>query len=185
MIYLSRHGLDDERYVGGYSDVSLTKEGIKQVKLIIPKLKELNIKSIYTSDITRAIETTKIINKELKLKVIQDKNLRELDKGNLNGKDKKLLTKEEYLNLHTRDINEKIGNGESMIDLYKRVRELLINGYFNDKDLSLLVTHRGFINMLYFILNDIDLSLDKEKFNVTHASVHELDIKNKRIRKLF
>ena len=57
MIYLSRHGLDDERYVGGYSDVSLTKEGIKQVKLIIPKLKELNIKSIYTSDITRAIET--------------------------------------------------------------------------------------------------------------------------------
>ena len=72
-----------------------------------------------------------------------------------------------------------------MIDLYKRVRELLINGYFNDKDLSLLVTHRGFINMLYFILNDIDLSLDKEKFNVTHASVHELDIKNKRIRKLF
>ena len=31
MIYLMRHGKDDERYVGGYSDVDLTREGQRQV----------------------------------------------------------------------------------------------------------------------------------------------------------
>ena len=32
MIYLLRHGLDDESKIGGWSDVSLTEDGIKQVK---------------------------------------------------------------------------------------------------------------------------------------------------------
>ena len=32
MIYLLRHGLDNEDYIGGWSNVDLTKEGIKQVK---------------------------------------------------------------------------------------------------------------------------------------------------------
>lgn len=185
MIYLIRHGLDDERYVGGYSDISLTEEGIRQIKNVIPKIKELPINKIYTSDIKRAIETTNIINNELDIQIIKDKNLRELDKGLLNGKRKDLLTKEEFDNLHTNNINERISNGEAMTDLYNRVKDLLLNNYFDDKDNSLLVTHRGFINMLYFILNDIELSMDKERFGVTHSSVHELDIKNSKIKKLF
>ena len=31
MIYLMRHGQDDENYIGGWSDVSLIPEGIVQV----------------------------------------------------------------------------------------------------------------------------------------------------------
>ena len=46
MIYLMRHGLDDERYVGGFSDVSLIDEGIEQVKNNRIKLTSLNIKRI-------------------------------------------------------------------------------------------------------------------------------------------
>lgn len=184
MIYLLRHGLDDEDYVGGYSNISLTSEGINQVKQVIPKLKKLNINKIYTSDIKRALETTNIINSNLKLPIQIDKNLRELDKGNLNGKKKDTLTELELHNLKTKDINEKIGNGEALVDLYNRVKNLLISGYFTDKDKALLVTHRGFINMLYYILNDVELDYDKEKFDVTHASIHELDIKNKIIKKV-
>lgn len=32
MIYLLRHGLDDETKIGGYSNVSLTNEGIIKTK---------------------------------------------------------------------------------------------------------------------------------------------------------
>ena len=32
MIYLVRHGLDDENYIGGWSDVDLIDEGIKQIE---------------------------------------------------------------------------------------------------------------------------------------------------------
>ena len=39
MIYFLRHGLDDERYVGGYSNVGLTKEGIIGVRESSIKLK--------------------------------------------------------------------------------------------------------------------------------------------------
>ena len=43
MIYFLRHGLDDERYVGGYSNVGLTKEGIIGVRESSIKLKGYNI----------------------------------------------------------------------------------------------------------------------------------------------
>lgn len=185
MIYLLRHGLDDENYVGGYSNISLTQEGYNQLDYIIPKLEKLNIKKIYTSDIKRTIDTSNYINQELNLQINIDKNLRELDKGNLNGRLKSSLSNEEIMNLNTTNIDETIGNGESMRDLYNRVKKLLNEGYFNDKDLSLIVTHRGFINILYFILNDINLSMNKGQFNVTHGSMHALDINKKRIKKLF
>lgn len=185
MIYLLRHGMDNEEYVGGYSNISLIEEGYKQLDSAIPKLKTLNLTKIYTSDIKRTIETTNYINQTLKLTIIKDKRLRELDKGLLNGKLKNTLSIEEYRNLNTSNVDEKIGNGESMKDLYNRVSKLIERGYFDNKDLALIVTHRGFINMLYFLLNDIELSTNKEQFNVTHGSIHELDINKKRIRKIF
>lgn len=184
MIYLLRHGLDDERYVGGYSDVSLIEEGIKQVEKSIPIIKNLNINKIYSSDVKRAIDTAKIVNIN-NYPIIVDSNLRELDKGLLNGKNKELLTDEESINLNTNNIYEKIGNGEALIDLYNRVKKLLDNGYFLDKDNCLIVTHRGFINMLYYILNNIKLDYDKEKFGVEHASLHELDLDKKIIRRKY
>ena len=52
------------------------------------------------------------------------------------------------------------------------------------KDNTLLITHRGVINMLYFILNDISLNMDKKQFGVLPASVHELNKNNKSIKKV-
>ena len=186
MIYLMRHGKDDEAYVGGHSDLGLTEEGIKQIEEIIPFIKKyLNIDKIYTSDIKRAIETTDIINKELELDVIVDSNLRERDKGLLTGKLKEDLTEEEYNNLHTNDINEKMIGGESMKDYYDKVLSLYESGYFDDKDNYLIVTHRGLINMLYVILNDDELTTHKKKYHVAHGSIHAFDLKTKTINRIY
>ena len=186
MIYLLRHGLDDENFIGGHSNVPLTETGINQVKESASYIfNNLDIKRIYTSDIKRAQESAEIVNKLLNKEIVTDKNLRELDKGLLTGRDKKTLTKEELDNLNTKDINEKISCGESMQDLYNRVTNLLKNNYFTDKDKSLIVTHRGFINMLYYYLNNEELTMNKELYGVDHASVHKLDIKNKKIEKVF
>ncbi len=186
MIYLLRHGLDDERYVGGHSDVALTSEGIKQVEKSAFYIKNnLNIKKIYTSDVLRARQTTNIINKYLNVDVIIDKNLRELDKGLLTGKLKDNLTEKEKNNLHTKDINEKIIGGESMQDFYDRIITLFKNGYFSDKDNSLIVTHRGVINMLYYYLNKDPLTMDKKKYNVIHGSIHELDLESRFIKRIY
>lgn len=184
MIYLVRHGLDDESYIGGWSDIDLIDEGVKQIEnsreFIINNLK---IKRIITSDIKRAMSTAQIINKQLELPLEIDRNLRELDKGYYTGVKKDSLTKEEKEFIKNITIYDIYPNGESMKGFYERIVKIiptLIN-YEN----SLVVTHRGVINMIYYYLNNIDVDMNKERFNVTHGSVHELDLNNKKIRRIY
>ncbi len=184
MIYLLRHGEDDETYIGGHSDVALTNNGILQIQKIADELKNSNYKidRIISSDIKRAKQTAEIVNKDFKLPVEYTTMLRELDKGKLNGM---LVTEAnkvypEYEDVS--DINLVYPDGESMKTFYERIKRDV------DKilalDNSLIVTHRGVINMLYFILNNIEPNMDKKQFGVTHASFHELDPVNKVIRKI-
>ena len=184
MIYLLRHGEDDETYIGGHSDVALTNDGIVQIQKVANELKNSNYKidRIVSSDIKRARQTTEIVNNDLNLPVEYTEMLRELNKGKLNGM---LVTKAnilypEYEDLT--DINLVYPDGESMITFYERIKRDV------DKilalDNSLIVTHRGVINMLYFILNNMEPNMDKKQFGVTHASFHELDPINKVIRKI-
>ena len=184
MIYLLRHGLDDERYIGGWSDVDLIDEGILQVnnsaKYIIDN--NLKIKKIISSDVTRAVTTTNIVNEMLKVNVFYTKDLRELDKGVYTGKLKESLSKDELSFINNMNVYDKYPNGEAMIDLYRRMQRYLLN--IKDGNV-LLVTHRGVINMFYYILNDIPLDMNKERFNVSHASIHEMDINKKLIRRIY
>jgi probable phosphoglycerate mutase len=190
MIYLLRHGLDDERFIGGHSDVDLIEEGVLQIEKSAMYIKDnLNIRGIISSDVKRCVTSSNIVNEILDSSVLVklDSSLRELDKGILTGCDRSLLTKceKEILNRGNTDINFCYPNGESMIDLYNRINLLVNDGYFLDKDCFLLVTHRGVINMLYFIFNNEKLMLNKEKFMVEHGSIHELDITNKKIKRIY
>lgn len=181
MIYLVRHGLDDERYIGGWSDVDLVEEGKIEVEKIARFIKEnnLDINKIYSSDIKRALTTTEIINKYLNLEVEKASIYRELDKGDLTGK-----LKENYnLRKYNTNLDLKYPNGESYREFYERIKELYYKEIIN-LDNVLIVTHRGVINMIYTILNNDPLSLDKEKYGVTHASLHELDRNKKKIKKI-
>ena len=58
MIYLLRHGLDDESFIGGWSDVDLISAGIKQVENTRDYIvdNKLLINNIISSDIKRAKE---------------------------------------------------------------------------------------------------------------------------------
>lgn len=184
MLYLIRHALDDERFVGSWSDVSILESEKSKVEEQAKYIKEnLKISKIYSSDIKRALETAEIINKELNLEIIKDSNLREQNKGIITGKLKETLPKEELDLLTNQQIDTKFPEGETLIDLYNRIKDYLeeMKKYENN---SLVVTHRGVINMIYFILNDIPLDMDKKKFNVDHLSIHELDIKNNIIRRI-
>lgn len=184
MIYLLRHGLDDERYIGGYSDIGLIEEGKKQVKKTTKFILDNNLKidRIVSSDIKRAVETTQIVNDKLNVKLIYEPYLRELNKGDLNGilKDDAKLIYPEYINIQS--IYKRYPNGESMEDFYLRIKKVI------DKiltlDNSLIITHRGVINMIYYILNEIPVDMEKERFDVTHASIHELNVKEKTIRRI-
>ena len=184
MLYLIRHAMDDESYVGSWSNVEILESEKNKVSKQGRYIKDnLNISKIYSSDIKRAYQTAEIIGEELNLEVQIDKNLREQNKGTLTGKLKSTLSKEEKNLLENQKIDTVFPKGETLIDLYNRIKKYLeeIEKY---EDNSLIVTHRGVINMIYYILNEIPLDMNKKRFDVDHLSIHELDIKNKLIRRI-
>lgn len=184
MIYLMRHGQDDESYIGGWSDVSLTQDGISEVNETAKWIKDnLMIKRIISSDVKRAVETSDIVNKYLDVEVSFDTNLREQSKGILNGAKRDDIWDEYGDLLENANEDTIYPEGESLRMLYDRMK-VYINKIINFEDDTLLITHRGVINMIYYILNDIPLDFDKKRFGVETASVHEFDIKNMSLRKV-
>ncbi len=172
MIYFLRHGLDDERYIGGWSEVDLTDEGVEQVRKTIEQMNSLGIipKRIISSGVERSDTTASILGQYYDLDFERDYRFREQNKGELNGmlKSDADVLFPEYSEV---DIETKYPGGESLIDLYARVKVMIDDIKELDGD-TVVVTHRGIINMLYYILYQIPLDMDKEKFKVDHASLH-------------
>lgn len=185
MIYLVRHGLDDENYIGGWSDIDLTRTGYEQIENCSKFIVEngLVINKIISSDVKRAVTTASIINKKLKLGIEFSEDLRELDKGDYTGLLKNKLSFQEQMRISGFGIFDRYPNGESMLDLYKRMQIYLTR--LKEIDNVLLVTHRGVINMFYCLLNDIEPNMNKGMFDVVHGSVHEMDISKKLIRRIY
>lgn len=187
MIYFLRHGLDDERFIGGWSDMQLTWEGRKQVKEALFFLKEhpIHFDRIYTSDLPRALETAQIVQREFEVPIIEDQRLGEQNKGDLNG----MYIVKANLKCHYREflqnmtVDTKYPNGESLKSFWERMDSSL--PFFLEQENSLIVTHRGVINYLYYQMNGMPIDMNKGQFNVTHASIHEYQPKTKQIRKIY
>lgn len=183
MIYLMRHGQDDETKIGGWSDGDLTLCGKKQVNLTGVYNYDLEVDKIIASDIKRCQTTAQIMQYHLRKPIIYDDRLREQNKGDLNGMDL-LEANEKYFDLLSDvKITTCYPNGESLLDLYKRIERLL--PWILKQDKTLIITHRGVINMLYYILKNIELDMNKTQFDVTYASVHELDPVKKIIKRRY
>lgn len=187
MIYFLRHGLDDERFIGGWSHMQLTWEGRNQVKEEIHFLKEhpIHFDRIYSSDLPRAHQTALMIQHELGKPLIKDQRLREQNKGDLNG----MFIVKANLKYHYREFLENMtvdtiySNGESLKTFWERMEASL--PYFLEQDNTLIVTHRGVINYLYYQMNGMPVDMNKGQFEVTHASIHEYQPKTKQIKKIF
>ena len=70
ILYLVRHGKDDETVRGGWSDQPLTAEGICQAEAMSITMTERNIRHIYSSDLPRAMQTAEILAEKLQLPVV-------------------------------------------------------------------------------------------------------------------
>ena len=186
MIYLLRHGRDDEDFLGGWSDNKLTSKGKKQIKeaALLIKKSGIKINKIVTSPIYRAQESAKIVGEILGINNIEiSEYLKEQNKGILNGMNKEIANKNypEYL---ISTVDTVYPEGESLRDLNKRIIGNM--DFFNNLEGgTLLITHRGVINSFYYYLNNIPLDMNKTQFNVTFASLHALDLDKKTIKKVF
>ena len=152
-LHLVRHGRDEEDKLGGWSDNHLIDKGIKEIISLRDNI-ENDYDLFISSDLTRCVETSNIINEKLNLDIIYDSNYREVNNGDL-----KNLTLEEFNNKYpglyfsSLDMDEKYPNGESPNDFYNRVSKAFIDLLENNRGKKiLLVTHGGVITVLLCLI---------------------------------
>lgn len=87
-LVLIRHGLTDynlrNKYCGS-SDIGINKIGKLQARAIKNKIKGLKIDKVFCSDLKRSFQTAKIIFGDCNIKIIRNRNLREINFGKWEG----------------------------------------------------------------------------------------------------
>lgn len=170
-IILVRHGKTcwnvENRYQG-QKDVPLSEEGRRQAKLLARHLEGLKqafpVNVIWSSDLSRALETARLIAEELQLAVIPHPGLREINFGVWEGHtadEVARLYPESYMAYHEDPLGTSPPGGESYKEVFRRVESALqdIIGNCNGGGGALIVAHGGSLKAAICSLVGIDPAL--------------------------
>lgn len=182
-IIFVRHGKDDNRFRGGWSNIDLIPKGAEEAKLLAEHLKEnkdfYNISYIVSSDLLRTMTTADFISAELNLPVLKDSRIREINNGDLSGMlNDEALIRYPGLFFNTLEMNEPYPNGESPNDFYLRIKmwfESFVARYNNINGNVMVVTHSGVINIIYHIVKNIKWSNKSPFFKISNCGIHILN----------
>ena len=183
MIYLVRHGKDDDSIRGGWSNHGLVPFGVEQVNKLASEMVAANmsIDYIYSSDLQRTKETAEILSNYLGCPVEYITGLRETNNGDLAGMEHGLAN-EKYPGVYWSSLayDECYPNGESPERFYNRVKTTWIE--LKNKILeqptksTLIVTHQGVIEVILCIENNIVFSNKEKHFSVPNAKLIPIEI---------
>lgn len=130
-IYLIRHGriqTDNKKRYIGITDIPLSDKGKAEAELIKEKMQHIHLEKIYCSDLTRSMETAKIICEERIIKPVIVPKLREINMGtweNLSFEHVKKIYGDQF-DVRGKNIESFIPPlGESFKQCYDRVNEAL------------------------------------------------------------
>jgi len=87
-LILIRHGETDWNRTGrcqGVADIDLNDTGKRQIEELAHSLRDADIRAVYSSDLLRALRTARKIASRHGLEVNVEKDLREMDQGELEG----------------------------------------------------------------------------------------------------
>lgn len=189
-----RHGKDDNRYRGGWSNLDLIPEGMEQAKQLAQYLKDNNqdylITHIISSDLPRTMSTAHFISSELGLPIQKEFRIREIDNGDLAGMlNDTALEKYPGLFFSSLKMDETYPNGESPLDFYMRINMWFSEFSSNCRNIKgniLIVTHGGVINVVYHLIKGIEWNNKNPVFKAGNCSIHilnmdtmEFDVENK------
>ena len=180
-IYFIRHGEDDEKYRGGWSELPLIQVGIDKAnklgKYLKKNMDKYRLEKIISSDLTRTRMTADIINTYLDLPISIDERLRENNNGELAG----MLNSEaikKYPNCFFGSLgyDERFPGGESPHEFYDRVKKSfyeLIEENNNVKNL-MIVTHAGVISIIYHIVTNVEWTNKEKTLKISKTSISKL-----------
>lgn len=88
VVYLVRHGVTDwniAHRTQGHSDIDLNEEGREQARSVAAELAPIPLHAVYSSDLSRAVNTAITISQGREMEVVVDRRLREIDEGEWEG----------------------------------------------------------------------------------------------------
>jgi broad specificity phosphatase PhoE len=180
-IYLLRHGetaWNITKVFRGRAEVPLTDNGRKQAEYAAQFLVNKGIKAIYSSPLSRALETAQAVGKALNLEPIIDGHLTGLNFGPWQGRPYEEIEKEYPDQFHlykTEPHLFRIQGGETLDEAMQRGLAVVKDvEKRHPKDTVLLVTHRVIYKLILLGI----LGLDSSRFwqlKPDTASVSEFD----------
>lgn len=178
VIYLVRHGesvYNLEGRIQGQQDPHLSETGLHQAKALARRFSSHGFEAIYSSDLSRASETARVIGEELGLSVVTTPLLRESRLGVIEG-----LTKEEMERQYPAaehgwrqdPLNHRPPGAESILDIIRRARTFLkqIDEKHKGRSQILAVGHIGSIRAIILAALDLPERI-YQALRISNASV--------------
>ena len=157
-LYLIRHGQSEWNIlskVQGQKDANLTNIGREQARKLGKRLIDENIDIIFSSDLSRALETAEIISSMINKPVVESKEIQEINFGPWEGltlAEIQKKYKEEYLIWMKKPDKFKLEGAETLDNLKNRVMKYVEKVLIENKDKNIaIVSHNATLKI--FILN--------------------------------
>jgi broad specificity phosphatase PhoE len=158
-IYLIRHGRQNSLLCN--VNVELSEDGGRQAHILGKRLQSYDIDALYSSHLTRAVQTANIVNLYLKQQHIIRENLSEISFGEMEGKTNDFI-KHHFADFKTKQMKLEedlpYPGGECGADVYKRAIVTLEEIIKSRKSNVAVVTHGGVIRALLAGLLGLDFS---------------------------
>lgn len=183
-IILIRHGetaWNRERKIMGWVDIPLNEKGRAQAKQVGAALKELyNIESIYSSDLSRTVETAEIIKgiacPKARIEAIRD--LREMNPGIFSGyKYHEFPPEMDIMKLSYEDaIDLRRTGGETLREFNTRVTIAFNKVLKTATEVSLISTHSGVVSTIIGNIKGYNPLESLLKINPKNCAFHLIDL---------
>jgi probable phosphoglycerate mutase len=175
-----RHGetaWNAEHRVQGQLDVPLNAAGLAQAEAIARALGGERFDALYSSDLSRALQTAAPAAKQLGLEIVQDKDLRERHYGVFQTHtyaEVKVRYAEDYAHFLARDPDFAFQTGESLREFSQRSLSVVgrIATAHPGKHV-LVVTHGGVLDELYRFIRKIPMQAPRD-FGIPNCGINRL-----------
>lgn len=178
-----RHGqsvANAEGWLSGHIDTPLTELGRQQARACRPLLAERAVDRVFSSDLSRAVETAALVRSDHHPAVVQDPRLRERNLGDHQTRDKASLRAAGVMDLLIRWDGRPPG-GESQQDLARRALPFLVENDVGGT--TLVVAHGGLIRVVLGLLDGLPRG-DIGRNVVDNAVPHERQVASGRFAAL-
>ena len=178
---LVRHGetaWNAEHRVQGQLDVPLNESGRRQAQAVAEALAQEKFAAIYSSDLSRALQTAEISSRNLGLTINVEKDLRERHYGifeSLTYAEVKTRYPQDYARFEARDPEFAFRSGESLRDFSARSIAVATRIAGAHPGQSVLVfTHGGILDKLYRFVTGLPLSAPRD-FGIPNCGINRIE----------